>query len=735
MMFVNAQKKHMAPFRVTIAKKLISGLILLTVLSAIVGGTCLFYIVEINNSLNKITNSTGPTVKTSDELVMNIWEATKIAQEVNAAEDAHVIHQLIQEFEQFETDFLKLYKVLNTLVNGTNLQNDLKDVSDLHSNFVQHSHEMFNALLLELDRKNKSNQRLAEFDAIGGKLIEMLNVFSNKNEKQMSVLKKQGNDLFKTGMATPEELNKLLDRLFDENYPIVVASLKLQRLVMEMQDTAEEYMVLETEAEAKEKIIEFKRLASSSRPLFETLYTYAETDQDAQETENIETTFDNWVTTASRKDQLFFTHSEMLQAKNTGKQLTEQIEINADAVANALDKIVHKADVLSLDANEKAQTVVEHAQTIVLSIIVIVILVALALVVVIIKTVTSPITKMTFAMEKLSNGHLETEIPALKRHDEIGDMANAVQVFKNNAVEVKRLEKEQAAADERAQIEKQQAIENMADNFETAVMGVVNGVGLAAANLQETSKNMAGLAGQAQEKASSVSTAAGQASANVQSVASAAEEMSASIAEISRQVSHSTTISNNAVAEAERSSVIISNLATSVDKIGEVVNLINVIAEQTNLLALNATIESARAGEAGKGFAVVASEVKNLANQTAEATKQIRNQISSVQGESESAVTAIETIRNIIDEMNNISTVIASAIEEQNASTQEIAQSVQQAQGGTQEVSKNIISVSKSAKETGNSAQHVLTSSDALAQQSTDLQKEVLDFLNEIRSS
>jgi len=246
---------------------------------------------------------------------------------------------------------------------------------------------------------------------------------------------------------------------------------------------------------------------------------------------------------------------------------------------------------------------------------------------------------------------------------------------------------------------------------------------------------MATTAERTSEQASAVATASDQAAANVKVVAATSEELSASIAEIGRQVTQSAEISHAAVEEANATNQTVQGLAGAAAKIGEVVNLINDIAGQTNLLALNATIEAARAGEAGKGFAVVAQEVKNLANQTARATEEIATQIAAVQGETDGAVDAIEKIRSIIGEVNDIAMTISSAVEEQGVSTQEIARNVQQAAQGTQDVNLNIESVSKVADETGAAAGQVLSASQDLSRQAEHLRGEVERFIQELRTA
>jgi methyl-accepting chemotaxis protein len=348
--------------------------------------------------------------------------------------------------------------------------------------------------------------------------------------------------------------------------------------------------------------------------------------------------------------------------------------------------------------------------------------------------ITRPIAGMTAAMTQLAGGDKGIVIPGVDRADEIGEMAAAVQVFKDNMIKADQLAAEQRAEQARKE-ERQVKVDGYVRGFDQTVSGALETLASAATELQTTAQSMSATAEETSRQSTAVAAASEQASTNVQTVASAAEELSSSIAEIGRQVTQSVKIANKAVDETSRTDQLVQGLAETAQKIGDVVKLINDIAGQTNLLALNATIEAARAGEAGKGFAMVASEVKSLANQTAKATEDIAAQVNAIQSATGGAVEAIKSITTTISEINEIATTIASAVEEQGAATQEIARNVQQASRGTGEVSSNIVGVTKAAGETGAASSQVLGASSELAKQGELLRAEVSRFLADIRAA
>lgn len=274
----------------------------------------------------------------------------------------------------------------------------------------------------------------------------------------------------------------------------------------------------------------------------------------------------------------------------------------------------------------------------------------------------------------------------------------------------------------------------LADDFESSVKGVVDNVSSASSQLRAAAEALTASAEDTSGKTRNVTSAAEAATANVQTVASAAEEMSASVSEISRQVAESATIAGEAVGMAQSTNREVEALAEAAQKIGDVVQLINDIAAQTNLLALNATIEAARAGEAGKGFAVVASEVKNLATQTAKATEEIAAQVGGIQSATNTAVSSIRSIGDIISRMRDIASAIASTIDEQGTATREIARNVAEAATGNALVSSNMLSVSEAAAQTGHSAGALLSSASSLSDQSVELRRQVDSFLKAVRA-
>jgi methyl-accepting chemotaxis protein len=439
-------------------------------------------------------------------------------------------------------------------------------------------------------------------------------------------------------------------------------------------------------------------------------------------------------------DQYMEVHKTVQELSRANKNTDATALINGksselySAASAKVDHLVEINNQGGMDASAHGDALYAFSRNTIIGVIVISFIAVAVLAFMIVRNVSVPITRMTAAMAKLGAGDKTIMVEGLDRSDEIGGMAQALQVFKDTAIEAERMAAEQAAA-QQARAKRAQVIEELTTNFDREATAIVKTVSAAATEMQATATSMTGTAEETARQANAVGAGSEQTSANVQTVASATEELASSVAEITRQMAESTKIASDAVQQANKSGLLVKALSDAAQKIGAVVNLINEIASQTNLLALNATIEAARAGDAGKGFAVVASEVKSLANQTARATEEIGTQISAIQQATSETVQAIDDISTVIKRISEITTTVAAAVEEQGAATQEIARSVQQAAQGTQEVSSNIISVTEAAQGTGVAANELLSASADLAKQSEMMRGQVETFIARIKAA
>lgn len=349
--------------------------------------------------------------------------------------------------------------------------------------------------------------------------------------------------------------------------------------------------------------------------------------------------------------------------------------------------------------------------------------------------ITGPLNRMTEAMRRLADGDLSVEVSVNGRSDEIGQMAGAILVFRENALAVRRLEAEQAEDKRRAESERRATMQALADTFEGRVKGVVDAVAGSAASMQDTARRLNAAAEQTNREVEAAGAASAQASANVQTVAVATEQLGGSIGEISQQTGQSREMAMEAGVQAGRGKELVESLDQASRRIGEVVTLINNIAGQTNLLALNATIEAAQAGEHGKGFAVVASEVKALATQTARATDEIIAQVSAVQQVATQTAQAITQISGTVGRIEEIATGIAGAVEEQSAATQGIGQNANEAARGTEALTRSIRTIADAAGSTTQGAAMVLQSAGDLTNEAQVLRNEVARLMAEIRAA
>jgi len=352
-----------------------------------------------------------------------------------------------------------------------------------------------------------------------------------------------------------------------------------------------------------------------------------------------------------------------------------------------------------------------------------------------IRVISRPVQTIAHSVERISEGAYDTPIPEQASKDEIGHLWRSIRVLRDRAAEAEQLKLEQQQAEKRAYQELMNERNRIALEFEKHMGDLATRFIASSRTVAEAARGLNETAEDASNRAASVSQAAIDAANNVQNVAAATEELSASVGEINQQVTRTAEVTQSAVEEARKTEAAIRTLSTAAQQIGEVINLIQAIAAQTNLLALNATIESARAGEAGKGFAVVASEVKQLAQQTARATDDIRAKISEIQTATATTVGSIDAIVRTIETIGQLTGSIAASVEQQGGATQEIASNTHRAATGTRDVTGHITGVDQAAQMTGHAAQQLLGLSSELEERSSDLRGEVVAFVERLRAA
>lgn len=456
--------------------------------------------------------------------------------------------------------------------------------------------------------------------------------------------------------------------------------------------------------------------------------------QNKEVAQDLQAVAETFTTLAEGPEGIIELRQSYLAAKERIEAALAEARQVSNTLSSAVNGIVQGAKDEVYSGNDAIVAAFEQSKQLLTVIIAVSVVAALAIAWLYVgRNVGRRLDDLTAATRAVADGDLDTEINFTGK-DEIAEMGEALLVFKEGLAKAKLAD--ERAAQEREKLERQRRADmnQMADELDSGVGGVVRALASTSTNLQVASEKMTGAAENTSQQSAIVAAAAGDASNNVNTVRSASEELTASILEISQQVQQSSQIAAQAVQDASETDNRIQNLARAADKIGEVVALITDIAEQTNLLALNATIEAARAGEAGKGFAVVASEVKSLATQTAKATEEISGQIQSIQSATRDSVQAIQKISQTIGKIDAIGSTIAAAIEEQGAATQEISRNVDEAAQGTAQVSASIDNVTGAAAETGQAAEQIKASSRELSEQSDVLRAEMAKFLEQVRA-
>ncbi|WP_457573708.1 HAMP domain-containing methyl-accepting chemotaxis protein [Desulfolithobacter sp.] len=712
----------------TVRKKLIVMFVVITAVASSGGIVGVIYMGKINNILNHVVNVAAPMVETSDDLIACLWEANKVAEEILGEDDFSSLRQLRTEFDKLMDDFDFAYNELKNLAADDDLIKTIEETKFVQDAFVNRVRQMYVAHQNELVSRREAVRLLEQFDVTGSTLAKNLEELIERNRNEMAEAEEKGNTMEAQGSGTVAEMNRILGNLFNHDYPMVEAALRLRYLLADLRDTSGEYLAGKTLEDLSTSKQEFRQLVDRMKPHLDTLLKFSETAGEKQAAENLKIALNQWVNTALAPDGLFAKHRNYIEAKNLAIQLTAQFEKDADHVASVIDSISEAADKISDNADDSAVKVISTAQKVIIITILLGLLLGFTSGIVVARSISHPIEESVILLEKISQGDLTNDVPSKlrMRKDEVGRLATSLHAMN---LSLRKLIGE--------------------------LVGNVHTTSSAATELSTISEQVTGIAELNSTKASTVAAAAEEMSVNMDSVAAAAEEattnisfvvsatddMTSAINEIAENTSRASAISNEAVSDVRKASEKVDELGRAATEIGKVTEAITEISEQTNLLALNATIEAARAGEAGKGFAVVANEIKELAKQTAEATGEIKAQIDGIQNSTKDTVTSITQISSVIEEVNSTVSAIAAAVEEQTATTREIADNMTQAAQGLQEVNENVsqgsmvsTEISRDIAEVNQSTLEMANASKQMMESVTELSK-LSEALRELAST
>lgn len=535
-------------------------------------------------------------------------------------------------------------------------------------------------------------------------------------------------------------LNGGAKRLYEDVIPGLEAADQMKAALAEVRIAASEHL-LNTDPEAMAEAKENYDDAVSAYEESSEKYSATIADSAVDERADFDAIEASYLKYMDANDRFLEQSEQNANAEATALYLGEAGEQYSD-LAGQIHNLTLQNKLDSDDVNKSDDATYASTVSLVIAAVAVLASLALALLAYALLGVVRPISRIVQAMTALSGGDKSVNIPFAGKRNELGKMASAVQVFKDNMIEADRLRseqerarQEQEAARVRAAAERKAAMQAMADQFESTVGQVVASVSAAAVEMQATAEALSRTAQDASTRSVAVAETVSDVSRNVQGVAAATEELSASIRDIAGQTTQSSRMVADAARQADTTTQQVNTLAANATSIGAVITLINDIANQTNLLALNATIEAARAGESGRGFAVVASEVKTLASQTAKATEDIAAQVRSMQEATTQSVSAIGGIRSSIDRMNEVASAIAAAVEQQGAATQEISRNVQFASDGATQVSGSIDGVTRASEEASHGSSQVLSAASELARNGEVLRTQVDRFLREVRAA
>jgi methyl-accepting chemotaxis protein len=730
---VNFSSFRLAGFAdMTLKAKLVLGFLSLSLLIGISGATGLFFVQRIGATVAFFSDVTSPLLTHSLRLVDNAQRTR--AEFLDGLSRGRGADEIDKDLTRLDEAAAKSLDALRTLSANAGMAVRVDEVAQQQREFVRVLQDMLAAHFRGRATETAMRERLAKFEADRHAFDALLATIAAQAEAQMDESEAKARTQVQTGVATVEWLRELFSHTMNDTFPLLQAVNKLMRDTVELEDLANVYTSGRAAAELPAIEQEVKSILSADLAVARKLGERARSAEGKAQIAKIAQAIGGFEFSLTGIEGAFAAHRDNLESQARLAALTETLGRVEGAYVALLTEVERAVESRNEQAKIDAMQGVTRALVIIGSVMAIGLLLGAGFGLLFADRIVGPVRRLTSAMTRLAHGALDIAVPEHGRRDEIGDMASALQVFRENAIESQRLVKEREA-EQGIKAQRAQRVAELCIGHERSVTGTLAALNHAASDLKGTSESMSAIVVETSRKAAVMATIAEQTATTVDTVATATAALSSSVSDINQRATYSAQIANKAADEAMRADTVVQDLHGTASEIGQVIRMIEEIANQTNLLALNATIEAARAGEAGRGFAVVASEVKALASQTAKATGDIGGRIGAIQGATGQVVDAIKAIRKTLDEMREISNFVATTMENQGAATRDIAKNTQQVASGTAEVTANTEMVSESMQATGSASVQVVGAAVELNRQADSLRAEIARFLEDIRAA